>query len=300
MRVIGRGRAIVRRLPSRMENRTFRPGDFVLTRTSGALAGMTGLATGGVTNHAALIVDASGGLIEVNPALAMGHGPLRRAHIADYLEAGAPCWVGYVELAEGTRQAVIEFAERHYAMQATLSEVGVAMLAITALVCVAPRARTARHAWLRPLAPLFDRHALILREEHTYLAGEFVARALERGGFHWDVDPAYVTPAELFERFHLREDGESGVLVTLAEARRDRKALPAASTDRGPALVSPFVPRATAGHRQGAALRLVAAEPEVAVNPDGMRALAQVALVTFGGFALLHGLELVARALRGE
>ena len=46
MRVIGRGRAIVRRLPSRQESRTFRPGDFVLTRTSGALAGMTSLATG--------------------------------------------------------------------------------------------------------------------------------------------------------------------------------------------------------------------------------------------------------------
>ncbi len=94
MRVIGRGRAIVRRLPSRMESRTFRPGDFVLTRTTGALAGMTGLATGGAINHAALIVDASGGLIEVNPAMALGQGLLRRGHIADYLEAGAPCWVG--------------------------------------------------------------------------------------------------------------------------------------------------------------------------------------------------------------
>jgi hypothetical protein len=300
MRVIGRGRAIVRRLASRQESRTYRPGDFVLTRTTGALASMTGLATGGAVNHAALIVDASGGLIEVNPAMAMGFGPLRRGHIADYLEAGAPCWVGYVELGEGTRQAVIEFAERQYATQSRLSEIGIAMLTLTAFLCVAPRARTARHAWLRPLAPFFDRHALVLREEHTYLAGEFVGRALERGGFHWDVDPAYVTPAELFDRFHLREEQEGGVLVTLAEARRERKAQPVGSGDRGPALVSPFVPRASAGSSHGAALRLMAPEPELTANPDSMRALAQVALVTFGGFALLHGLELVARAIRGE
>lgn len=300
MRVIGRGRAIVRRLPSRIENHTFRPGDFVLTRTTGALAGMTGLATGGALNHAALIVDASGGLIEVNPALTLGHGLLRRGHIGDYAQAGAPCWVGYVELAEGTRHAVIEFAERLYATQSALSDVGMALLALNTLLCVAPRARTARHAWLRPLAPLFDRHALVVREEHTYLAGEFVARALERGGFHWDVDPTYVTPAELFERFHLREEGESGVLVTLAQARRSRRTQPAAATERGPALVSPFVPRAATAGGQGAALRLVAPELEEAANPDGMRALAQVALVTFGGFALLQGLEIVARALRGE
>jgi hypothetical protein len=300
MRVIGRGRAIVRRLPSRMESRTFRPGDFVLTRTKGALAGMARLATGGEMNHAALIVDASGGLIEVSPELPLGQGLLRRGHIADYLAAGAPCWVGYVELAEGTRQAVIEFAERQYGTQSALSEVGVALLALESFLCVAPRARTARHAWLRPLAPLFDRHALVLREEHTYLAGEFVARALERGGFHWDVDPAYVTPAELFDRYHLREEGESGVLVTLAQARRDRKAQPVGSDERGPALVSPFVPRAAAGSSRGVALRLMAVEPEVAESAEGMRALAQVALVTFGGFALLHGLELVARAVRGE
>lgn len=300
MRVIGRGRAIVRRLPSRVENQTFRPGDFVLTRTTGALAGLTGLATGGALNHAALIVDPSGGMIEVNPALALGGGPLRRTHIGDYLQAGAPCWVGYVELAEGTRQTVIEFAERLYATQSTLSEVGVAMLAITTILCVAPRARTARHPWLRPLAPFFDRHALVLHEEHTYLAGEFVAHALERGGFHWDVDPAYVTPAELFERFHPTEEGESGVVVTLAHARRDRRAQPVASSERGPALVSSFVPRATAGSGQGAALRVMALEPAEADTPDGMRALAQVALVTFGGFALLHGLEIVSRALRGE
>ena len=299
MRVIGRGRAIVRRLPPRAENRTYRPGDFVLTRAAGALAGMTGLATGGEMNHAALLVDASGGLLEVNPSLTLGQGPLRRSHIADYQEAGVHCWVGYVELAEGTRSAVIDFAEREYATQSGLTGIGVALLAVANFLCVAPRARTARHAWLRPLLPLFDRHALVVREEHTYLAGEFVARALERGGFHWDVDPVFVTPAELFERYHMREESEVGVLVTLAEARRERKATTVTPAERGPALVSNFVPRAS-GHGQGAALRLMAPEPEVVVTQDGMRALAQVALMTFGGFALLHGLELMARTLRGE
>jgi hypothetical protein len=280
--------------------RSYRPGDFLLTRSDGSLARLTGLATGGDLNHAALIVDPSGGLIEVNPSLALAAGPLRRSHIHQYQEAGAPCWIGYVELVEGTREAVVEFAEQHLATQSRLSEVGVAILALNTLLCVAPRARTARHAWLKPLAPIFDRHALVLREEHTHLAGEFVARALERGGFHWGADPAYITPAALFDRFHMAEDEPRGVLVTLAQARRARHTRSSVHrVDQGPAQVRPFIPRTTVG-RQGAALRVVAPQPVAEATPDGLRALAQLALLTLSGLALVEGLEMALRAFRDE
>src|SRR5262249_34160138 len=144
MRVPQRGRAFVRRLASWEGERTFRPGDFLLVRTSGLLPAIEHLASGGAINHAALIVDPSGGLIEVNPRLDTGAHPLRRAHLRDYLVAGEPCWIGYVEAREGTRQAVAEFAESLLAAPTRLSELGVAALTLHALLGVAPRARTAR------------------------------------------------------------------------------------------------------------------------------------------------------------
>jgi hypothetical protein len=301
MRLPQRGRAIVRRLPSRADNKTYRPGDFLLTRSEGGLARVVELATGGDLNHAALIVDASGGLIEANTVVMTGASPLRRAHIQDYQEAGAPCWVGYVELQEGTRPFVVDFAERLHETQSTMSEVGMLALALHALLCIAPRARTARHVWLRPLHAFFDRHALVLREEHTYLSGEFVARALERGGFIWDVDPAHVTPADLFARFHLVDESERGVLVPLTQMRQVRQAESATVSARGPAQVSALVPRARrSAAASEAALRVEVPEPFEAAMPDGVRTLVQLALLAIGSLTVAHGIEKLLRAVRQE
>ncbi len=303
MGMLQRGRAIVRRLPPGGDGRTYRPGDFLLTRSEGVIARVLGLATGGTLNHAALVVDASGGLIEANPCIMSGEVCLRRGHIEDYLAAGKPCWVGYVELQEGTRQSVVEYAERLCATQGRFSELGVLALLLQSLICIAPRARTARHGWLRPLHPLFDRHALVLREEHTYLSGEFVARALERGGFLWDRDPAHITPAELFARFHPHDDGAGGVLVPLAVARQARREGRAGQPARGPAQVSLFVPRSarpTAGAPGAPALRLQAPLPLDVAEPDGVRAILQVMLLTLGSLTVTHGIEILLQGLRRD
>lgn len=310
MRMQQRGRAIVRRLAPSVERRSFRPGDFLLVRTHGVLPGIERLATGGALNHAALIVDASGALIEVNPALVPGAHPLRRGHLRDYLDAGEPCWTGYVEAREGTRAAIVEFAESLLAAPAHLSEVGIAALTLHALLGVAPRARTARHPWLRPLHPFFDRHALVLREEHTYLSGELVARALERGGFVWDCDPAYVTPAALFERFALDDTPQPGVLVPLEaarkakdSARRDKSGYAggasSAALARGPARVSPFVPRAAAPGASAVPqpdsefIPPLLSIPKPA--PNGVRTLLQLALLTAGSLAVVQSIEMIVR-----
>jgi hypothetical protein len=305
MGMLQRGRAIVRRLPAGAIGRSYRPGDFLLTESLGAIARVLGLATGGPLNHAALIVDVTGGLIEANPCVMSGEPALRRAHIADYLAAGRPCWVGYVELQEGTRQSVVDFAEHLYSAQGRFSELGVLTLLLQALVCIAPRARTARHAWLRPLHPLFDRHALVLREEHSYLSGELVARALERGGFVWDRDPAHITPAELFARFHPAEETAGAVLIPLAVARQARRPQSASrpAPARGPAQVSRFVPRSAIPAASGSgasALRMEAAVPVTAAAPDGVRALLQVMLLALGGLAVAHGVETLLHGLRHD
>lgn len=304
MRVAQQGRAIVRRLPARADGRTFRPGDFVLTHRDGALARLLGAATGAALNHAAVIVDPSGALIEATPCATLGGEPLRRAHITEYLDAGQPCWVGYVEVRDGTRQLVVDYVERLFASQGRLSELGIAALALQMLVGIAPRARSARHPWLRPFHPLFDRHALVIREEHTYLAGELVARALERGGFIWDRDPVYVTPAELHTCFCPHDERGNGMPLPLDPARQARRGRQALSVGGGQ--VSSFSPRAPRAPRvlapvgQGAALRAEALGPVEVANPDGLRALAQVALVAFGSLTVAHGLELLIRSLHQE
>lgn len=299
MRVPPRGRAIVRRLPAWSEGRTFRPGDFVLTHSRGAIARLLGLATGGELNHAALIVDASGGLVEANPCVMSGEGALRRAHITDYLAAGEPCWVGYVELQEGTRQSVADFAIRLLNSQDRFSELGVVMLALQTLLSIAPRARTARHPWLRLLHPFFDRHALVLREEHTFLSGELVARALERGGFLWDRDPAHVTPAELHVRFHQHEESEGGMLVPLDLTRWARSERSVDRLVSRPAQVSRLVPRSgRVVPTRAAVLRAEDPQPLEASSADGARALVQVMLLAFGGLTVVHGLEMLLRPAR--
>ncbi len=160
-----------------------------------------GIATASKLNQAALIVDSSGGLIEVNPCFVTVAGGLRRAHIQDYLERGAPVLVGYVELLEGTRGEVVRFAEQMLEEQQRFSEWQFAGLLFHVGLSIAPRHLSGKVRALRPLHEVFDHHALVLKEENIFTSAELVARALERGGFLWAKDPAYVTPADLLERF---------------------------------------------------------------------------------------------------
>ncbi len=181
--------------------RTFRPGDFVLTHSTGSLAWSMGMATASRLNQAALIVDSSGGLVEVNPFFMSAWGGLRRSHINEYLERRAPVLVGYVELLDGTRNEVVRFAEQMLYEQRRFNEWQFAGLLLHLSMGIAPRSLTGKYAALRPLHGLFDHHALVLKEENIFTSAELVARALERGGFLWGKDPAYMTPADLLERF---------------------------------------------------------------------------------------------------
>jgi hypothetical protein len=159
------------------------------------------LATGSELNQAALVVDSSGGLIEVNPFFITPAGGLRRSHIHEYLDQKAPVWVGYVEVVDGTRAEVVRFAEQMLEEQARFTEWQFAGLLLHIGLSIAPRHVTGRYRVLRPLHGVFDRHTLIFKEENIFTCAELVARALERGGFLWEKDPASMTPADLFERF---------------------------------------------------------------------------------------------------
>ncbi len=219
MRVSPRGRAILQPITAESHTeRTYRPGDFVLTHSGGLLAQTMGIATACTINHAALIVDSSGGLIEVNPFFVTAQGGLRRSHIYDYLDHGAPVWVGYVELLDGTRSEVARFAEQMLEEQRRFTEWQFAGLLLHLSASIAPRSLTGKFRALHALHGLFDHHALVLKEENIFTSAELVARALERGGFLWECDPAYITPAALFERFCPSEQASVVKRVALPKA----------------------------------------------------------------------------------
>ncbi|HEX6780127.1 MAG TPA: hypothetical protein VF099_18095 [Ktedonobacterales bacterium] len=233
MRVSPRGRAILQRISGdEAAGRSYRPGDFVLTRSGGSLAHTMGLATTSGINHAALIVDSSGGLIEVNPFFVTAEGGLRRSHLCEYLERGVPVWIGYVELLDGTRNEVVRFAEQMLQEQRRFTEWQFAGLLLHMSMGIAPRTLTGKYRFLQPVHGLFDHHALVLKEENIFTSGELVACALERGGFLWDRDPAYITPAVLFERFC--PPGHAHLLKRAALPRK-RAAKPPAAVRAGSA-----------------------------------------------------------------
>ncbi|MGZ3582587.1 MAG: hypothetical protein ACXWP6_07615 [Ktedonobacterales bacterium] len=305
MRVPQRGRAILRRISAHDTVRAFRPGDFLLTSSDGGLALLTGWATGGAVNHAALIVDPLGTVVEANPSFLTDARAYRLSSAGSYLQAGKQCWIGYVELREGTRQDVVGFADHMVRAHGIVSLSGRLALALHVVCSVAPRARTERHPWLHGLRDFFDSHALVLREEHCYSSGELVARALERGGFIWDRDPAHITPDTLFERYYQPEAAPVAPItpMPLGRARQPRAGSTLAPqherTGRG--AISQFAPRAA--HR-GGGIRGATALSEVPSKSEspqaGMHALLQLGVMTAAGLAVLGLLEELVHLLGGE
>jgi len=288
MRVPQRGRAILRRLSPHTPAPAFRPGDFLLTRSDAGLARILGWACASELNHAALIVDPLGSVVEATPTF-FGHSrAFRLATISDYLRAGKPCWIGYVELREGTRQDVIAYAQHLLRNSGPITHTGRVWLALHAAFGVAPRAWTARSPLLLPLHRFFERHAIVLREEHCFSSGELVARALERGGFMWNGDPASVTPADLFARYHHEEAPVhlKGPRVTsIARTAHARHAAPRPSTG-ATASITPFVPRGTNG-----ATALADAPRDDVESRTGVRALMQVGILMAAGLAVIGVME---------
>jgi hypothetical protein len=291
MRVPQRGRAILRRLTAHEAARDFRPGDFLLTRSDGGLARLQGWATGGPLNHAAVIIDPLGSVVEANPTFLRDARPFRFATIAEYLQAGKPCWIGYVELREGTRQDVAGYAEHLLRAGGSRNLSGRLWLALHTLFGIAPRAWLGRISWLAGVHRFLDDHALVLREEHCFSPGELVARALERGGFIWERDAAYVTPADLFASFHHLD----AILepVQLTERRKaGRRHAPSVGAWAAEAPIAPFAQR---GVRGANALR---EDLEEAEAPQvGIQALARVGVFMAAGLAVIGLVEETIRLL---
>jgi hypothetical protein len=293
MRVPQRGRAVLRQLSAHDATRTFRAGDFLLTASSGGLARLQGWATGCELNHAAVIIDPLGSVVEANPLFSRNSRPFRLTTISEYLRAGKPCWIGYVELREGTRQDVAAYSGHLLSVGSASSTHPLSSrvwLALHTLFGVAPRYWTSRVRQLAGAHRFLDNHALVPREAHCFSSGELVARALERGGFIWACDAAYVTPADLFASFH-------HIDADLEPVRHDTRR----KMNFRRATLSPTQPSArfaTYGVRGANAL---SEEPqELDAPPAGIQALAHVGVLMAASLALIGLLEEVIKLAARE
>jgi hypothetical protein len=251
MRVSQRGRAILRRISAHdalggtgdardTAEPTFRPGDFLLTSSSGGLARLLSLATGSKINHAAIIIDPQGTLIEANPSFFRPRQSFRLSSVSHYLKTGAPCWIGYVEVREGSRQEVAGYAEHLLRARGSSSMLGRLWLVLHTLLSIAPRSFAAHFSPTSPLRYALEHRSLIMREDLCYSSGELVARALERGGFIWEHDPAQITPADIFH--HYRQPELAPALSSPKSAKIVRESLVGARTNpRKSSTVAPQV-----------------------------------------------------------
>lgn len=293
MRVPQRGRAIVRRLSPHDMVRAFRPGDFLLTRSDAGLARLLGWCTGSELNHAAIIIDPLGTVIEATPTFTADGRAFRLSSVGEYLRQDQPCWVGYVELREGTRQEVVAYAEHLLRARGVATFAGRIWLALHAIFGLAPSVYSARHPRLHPLHNFLDRHAFVVREEHCFSSGELVARALERGGFIWDCGPAHVTPADLFQRYYPSEAKLAITPLPLDRQRRTKREVPA----RQPSSEHQ-TPITSIASRRRETLGATALEhlPHHDEAPEaGLRALLQVGIFVAAGLAAIGILEQLLR-----
>ena len=210
---------------------TFRPGDFLLTSSNGGLARLLGYATLSNVNHAAVIVDPQGTLVEANPSL-FSHGePFRCSSVRHYLNRGQPCWIGYVEVREGSRQEVAGYAQHLLRAGGSGTMSGRFWLLLHTICSVAPRTYASRLRALVSLQRFLEHRSVVMREDLCYSSGELVARSLERGGFIWEHDPALITPADIFRRY--RQPEVSPSTSPLKPSRVVRESLAAAPMKSG-------------------------------------------------------------------
>jgi hypothetical protein len=193
------------------------------------LARLLSLATGSKINHAAIIIDPQGALVEANPSLFRLRQPFRLSSVSYYLKTGAPCWIGYVEVREGSRQEVAGYAEHLLRARGGSSIMGRLWLVLHTLLSIAPRSFAAHLSTTSPLRYALEHRSIIMREDLCYSAGELVARALERGGFIWEHDPAQITPADIFHRY--RQPGLAPALSSPRPAKIVRESLVGARTN---------------------------------------------------------------------
>jgi hypothetical protein len=147
------------------------PGDFIVTHTGGFINWLIRWATFSRWNHAALVVDAEGTIIE---ALTRG---LRKNNMSKY--SAQELYLVQVDLSDEDRREVVAYGKAILKRHPAYGFMAIASIALKILT----------------------RSRLVFKLDGTLICSEFVANALARGGVIWYKDTSLITPADQYRRF---------------------------------------------------------------------------------------------------
>lgn len=123
-------------------------------------------------NHAGLIVDSSGMVIEMYQG-----GGIKKSRIDK--EKEDQILIVRIPLSPGARKAIKQYALAMYEQKIQFGYVSLLSLALNKLL----------------------RSPLVFKINGTQVCSEFVANALARGGVIWEKDTVFIAPADLYDRF---------------------------------------------------------------------------------------------------
>jgi hypothetical protein len=133
-----------------------------------------------------------------------------------------------------------------------------------------------------------------MREDLCYSSGELVARALERGGFIWEHDPAQITPADIFHRY--RQPEVAPVLAPPKTAKIVRESLVGARTN--PRKSSTTSPREPLSRNLPRDLRPETPTSDHSRTQAGWRTLWGIGFAAVVGLVCVDVLEQLMRSIR--
>jgi uncharacterized protein YycO len=152
-------------------NYQLKAGNFIVTHGTGFIDRIIRLTTLSRWNHAALVVDGNGTLIELE---AQG---IRAVDISKY--PADEFQIIDIEMSDEDRQQVVDYANF---MLSKHSKYGFLTILTIAL-------------------KIITRSRLVVKLDGTLICSEFVAKALAEGGVIWEKDTSLITPKDLWEKF---------------------------------------------------------------------------------------------------
>ena len=148
-----------------------KPGNFIVTTGGGFIDRLIQFSTMSKWNHAALVIDSKGTVIDV-----IGTG-IRKLPLSTFSQNDYH--IVNVEMSDEDRKQVVAYAAFMLKKHAKYGFVTIASIVLKILT----------HS------------RLVIKLDGTLICSEFVANALAEGGVIWDKDTSLITPADLYNKF---------------------------------------------------------------------------------------------------
>jgi hypothetical protein len=163
---------------------SYSPGDFIVTHGSDFFDGLIQIFTHSQWDHAALIINDKGDIIELT------NSGIKKSSINKY--SAQQKYIVHIDMSDDDRKEVLAYAnymlEKHESY-GFLTIVSISLKILTKL-------------------------RLVIKLDGTLICSEFVALALAEGGIIWPMDTALITPADLFNFFQNKKNFLQGRVHT--------------------------------------------------------------------------------------